>query len=141
MSDLQDSLNALKDPAPSQEVQEAPEVGEPEYQQYASTRLSICLIVPGGKRINFTNYEYYTKDPEIMEYLDTQIAKGLRGYAKGKRVRAEDINPMAALKRKHIEEFMASQEGRDFTSRLADPEKIAQKAAMLSTSGVAAAGE
>lgn len=148
MSNLQDSLDALKNTDPADPVQtvglattDADLGSEPEYQQYASTRVSVCLIAPGGKRINFANYEYYTKDPELIAFLDKEIAAGLRGFTKGKLVRAKDINPAAALKRKHIEEFLASQEGRDFTSAQADPAVVAKKAGVLSSAGVVTAGE
>jgi len=112
-----------------------------EYKQYTSSKISTCLFTPTGKRINFTNYEYYTKDPEIMEYLDYEIANGLIGFKAGKMVKAEDINPMAALKRRHIEEFLASQEGRDYSSGTLSAAELMKKSAMLSSSGVAAAGE
>jgi len=85
-----------------------------QYQQYTASRASTCLITPTGKRINFTNYQYYTKDPEIVAYLDREIASGLRGFTKGKVLTAEELNPEAALKRKIIDEFKDSQEGREF---------------------------
>ena len=84
------------------------------YQQYSSARTSTCLITPTGKRINFTSYQYYTKDPEIIAYLDKAIKDGLRGFTKGKKLTAEELNPEAAKKREIIEEFKASQEGREF---------------------------
>lgn len=111
-----------------------------EYQQYTSARIAASLITPEGKRINFTNYEYYTKDTDIMEYLNNQIAKGLKGFKRGKMVRASEINPMAALKRKHIEEFLASQAGRDFSSGTLSPEEVRKKSSILGSGGVAAAG-
>ena len=111
-----------------------------EFQQYTSALVATCLFTPTGKRINFANYEYYTKDSEIIEYMDAQLKIGLRGFKKGEIVLAEDINPMAALKRKHIEEFLASQVGRDFTAANADPAKVAAKAAILSSTGVTTHG-
>lgn len=112
---------------------------EPEYQQYSSSRISTCMIVPGGKRINFTNYEYYTKDPEIIAYLDKEIAAGMRVITKGKMVSQDDLNPAAALRRKTIEEFKASQEGRDFSESRAKPKPGAGGAGTgaVSTAGVA----
>lgn len=86
------------------------------FQQFSCVRQSTCLITPTGKRVNFTDYEYYTKDQEIIDYLKQQIEAGLRIIKVGAVVSAEDINPAAALKRKHIKEFLESQEGRDYTA-------------------------
>jgi hypothetical protein len=137
MSDVSEALKNLKSgsnkedstPAPATQVEEL-------YQQYTCSRVSTCLITPTGKRVNFTNYEYYTKDPDIIEYLNAEIQNGIRGIKSGQQVKAADINPMAALKRKHIEEFLASQDGRDYSSGTLSPEKLAAKSAMLSTAGV-----
>jgi hypothetical protein len=147
MSDATDAIKKMKakskEEAPAAPAYEAPKLEpkaapEPEniYQQYTCSRVSTCMITPLGKRANFTNYEYYTKDPDIIEYLDAEIEFGVRGIKKGALVAAEDINPMAALKRQHIEEFLASQEGRDYSSGTLSKAELARKAGMLSTSGV-----
>lgn len=103
----------------------APVVAEPvaEYQQYTASRVSTCLITPTGKRINFTNYQYYTKDPKIIRYLDTEISRGLKGFIKGKVLTAEELNPDAAKKREIIEEFKVSQEGREFGNTKPESER------------------
>ncbi len=88
-----------------------------EYQQYSSARISTCMVTPGGIRINFTDYTYYTKNEEVMEYLDKAIDDGCKAITKGVRVSADEINPAAAAKRKIIEEFKKSQEGRDFSGQ------------------------
>lgn len=103
------------------------------YQQYASSRVSTCLITPTGKRINFTNYQYYTKDPEIMRYLDREIATGLKVITKGKKLTADELNPEAAKKREIIEEFKASQEGREF----GDTKDASDRTSALSSDQVA----
>ncbi len=95
-------------------VTPAPVESVAEYQQYTSSRVSTCLITPTGKRINFSSYQYYTKDPEIVAYLDAEISRGLIGFIKGKMLAAAELDPEAAKKREIIEEFKASQEGRDF---------------------------
>lgn len=108
------------------------------YTQYTSSRLATCFITEAGIRINFTNYEYYTKNPVVIEYLDSQIAQGQRTIAKGKQVKAEDINPMAAKKRKHIEEFLASQVGRDFSAGKITKEEAAMQASIMTTDDIPA---
>jgi len=122
---------------------EAPTEGQSkekaEYQQYSSSRISTCMIAPSGKRINFTNYEYYTKDAEIIAFLDGEIDAGIRVITKGDLVTKSELSPAAALKRKHIEEFKASQEGRDFSDAEAKPKPGAGGAGTgaVSTAGVA----
>ena len=122
-------LDALKDKgtgsadAPEADAKkEAPEAkkeatgsGKKEYQQYQSARVSTCLVTPAGQRINFTNYNFYTKDADTIAYLDGAIEKGMRAISKGEKLSADEINPAAAAKRKIIEDFKASQEGRDFS--------------------------
>ena len=103
------------------------------YQQYTSSRVSTCLITPTGKRINFTNYQYYTKDPEIVRYLDREIEGGLKVITKGKKLTAEELNPEAAKKREIIEEFKASQEGREF----GDTKDVSERTTALSSDQVA----
>ncbi len=95
-------------------VPPAQAVPEDQYQQYTASRVSTCLITPSGKRINFTNYQLYTKDSEIIRYLDREIEAGTIGIIKGKILTTSELNPEAAKKREIIEEFKASQEGREF---------------------------
>lgn len=96
-----------------------------EYQQYTASRVSTCLITPTGKRINFSDYQYYTRDPEIIQYLDKEIKAGLIGFIKGKLLTAAELDPEATKKREIIEEFKASQEGRDFGNTKPESERTA----------------
>ena len=104
-----------------------------EYQQYTAAKVSTCLITSTGKRINFTNYQYYTKDPEIIRYLDREIANGLIGFIRGKMLTAAELDPETAKKREIIEEFKASQEGREF----GDTKSIAERTTALTSGQVA----
>jgi len=104
-----------------------------EYQQYTASRVSTCLITPTGKRINFSNYQYYTKDLEIITYLDKEIKTGLIGFIKGKMLTAAQLDPEAAKKREIIEEFKASQEGREF----GNTKDVAERTTALSSDHVA----
>lgn len=88
-----------------------------EYQQYSSARISTCLVTPSGIRINFTDYSYYTSNKEIIAYLDKTISDGSKAIKRGMLVSADEINPAMAAKRKIIEEFKASQAGRDFSGQ------------------------
>ncbi len=104
-----------------------------EYQQYTSSRVATCLITQSGKRINFTNYQFYTKDSEIISYMDREIKAGLRGFRKGKKLTATELDPEAAKKREIIDEFKASQEGREF----GDTKLASERTTALSSDHVA----
>ena len=131
MSVAKEILAKMNSPTP------APTPAPSLYTQYTSSRIATCFITPGGKRINFTNYEYYTQDLENISYLDREIERGIRGIIKGKQVTAEDINPLSAQKRKHIEEFLASQAGRDFSSGKISSQEAAMKSSIMSSADVA----
>jgi hypothetical protein len=144
---LAQSLTALKSPAPALPDAEPTASTEPEgqltvalgnnnYQQFSCNRVACCVITPSGKRVNFTNYEHYTKDPEIVEFITEQIYLGARGFTKGAVVPAEDVNPQSAMKRKIIEEFLLSQKGRDFTSGSVTAEELLRSSSIMSSSQV-----
>ena len=125
-------------PAPAPVSDTNTDADDPLFQQYSSARQSCSLITPTGARINFTNYEFYTKEPAFIEYIDSLIDSGVRGFKKGKAVHASEVNPMAALKRKHIEEFLASQTGRDFTGGQITKQQAMAGVGTLTTDGVIA---
>lgn len=138
MSDPKVDLSAIKEKAASSATPAATAKDKELYQHFTSARISTCFITPGGKRVNFTNYEYYTKDPEIIAYLEKEIASNPRcGVTVGEKVAAEDINPMAALKRKHIQEFLESQKGRDFSAANVTEEEKQKRASIASSADVA----
>jgi hypothetical protein len=86
-------------------------VPEPvKYQHYTSARVSVRLITHTGGRITFTGYEFITRDKSIIEYLDTEIANGLVGIIKGALLTSDEADPVAAMKRKHIAEYLAEEE-------------------------------
>lgn len=121
---VEKDLETVQVNLPELPAAEVPKVKEKaEYQQYTASRVSTCLITPTGKRINFSNYQYYTKDPEIIRYLDKEITAGLKGLIKGKVLTASELNPEAAKKREIIEEFKVSQEGREFGSTKPESER------------------
>ena len=128
--------NKTEPVAPEAQVPVEPPVApvqEVEYQQYTSARVSTCLITPSGKRVNFTNYQYYTNDPEIVRYLDAEIARGLSNFTKGEMLTADELDPETAKRRKIIDEFKASQEGREF----GNTKDVSERTNVLSSSEVA----
>jgi hypothetical protein len=85
------------------------------FQHYQSSRIAMRMITDKGKKIIFTKFEFLTQDEEIITYLDTQIAEAKYtgrnlGITKGKLLTYDDIDPMAVLKRKHIAEYLASEQ-------------------------------
>jgi len=77
------------------------------HQHYTSSRASVGLITTKGKKINFVGHEFYTQDPEIIDYLDTEIGLGLGVITKGKPVTSASRDPIANLRAQIIEEHEA----------------------------------
>lgn len=70
------------------------------FQQYRSAQASTRMITDKGIRFNFVNHELLTKDPHIIEYLDSQISlPGYFGITKGEALSSSDRDPMKALER------------------------------------------
>lgn len=82
---------------------------EVKFQHYASSRDSVKLITTKGKKITFVNFQYITCDKDCIEYLNDEIDRGLNMITKGKLMTAEEADPMASLKKRHIEEYLATQ--------------------------------
>lgn len=80
---------------------------EQSYQHYSSSRIAMRMITPTGKRITFTNFTFITADDEVIAYIDSEIAQGLREVKKGKRMTHAEADPMQALKRQIIKEYEA----------------------------------
>ena len=76
------------------------------FQHYASSRIAMNLVTEAGTKVRFVNHQYITADDEIIAYLDDQIKRGLNVVTKGELLTAEDADPMTALKRKHIAEYL-----------------------------------
>lgn len=79
--------------------------GTKEYQTYNSSRNSTQMISTKGRKIRFTNFLFITKEQDIIDYLDMEIAAGCRDITKGVKVSTAERDPMALLKAKHIEEY------------------------------------
>lgn len=100
-------LSSLKETLATQEEAGADETV---YQHYSSSRVAIKLITDKGKKITFTDYQFITADQDIIDYLDTEIKSGMNVVTKGKAMTSEEADPMAALKRRHIAEYLETQE-------------------------------
>ena len=85
-------------------------VDEKKYQQYASSRNSMKMITTTGRKIIFVGYKYMTCEQDIIDYLDDEISKGLNVVTKGELLTSKEADPMEALKKKHIQEYLAKEQ-------------------------------
>lgn len=80
---------------------------------YRNSLGSSNMFTPKGKRIAFIGGRFATSDADIITYLDAEIANGNQFLRHGT---AEDVaavgsgDPLAALRKKFFEEFMADKE-------------------------------
>lgn len=87
------------------------------FKMYESSRASVRLITPKGFRISFAGGKYITQNEEAIEYLDKCIKEGVAGITFAGDVTSDDLNPEAALRKKHFAEFLEMQK------QLTDPNR------------------
>ncbi len=116
MSDSKVDLSKIKTQlAPSKEavVVETPRDAvvqeDVKYQHYTSSRISMRIVTPIGRVINFVNYKYITANEELISYLDSQIKAGMNSITKGELLTLKEADPMESLKQRIIDEFLAEQ--------------------------------
>jgi len=107
---LKANLNSTDvEPTDAASTEPTVEVEATVFQHYASSRIAMRLVTTNGKKISFTNYQFITADPDIIDYLDAEIKAGINVITKGKAMTSEEADPMASLKRKHIAEYLEQQ--------------------------------
>lgn len=80
------------------------------WQHYKGSRQSMRMTTTCGKKFYFAQFELLTQDEDVIGYLDAEIKNNpMIGITKGALMTADDKDPMAALKRKHIAEYIAEQ--------------------------------
>lgn len=80
------------------------------WQHYKCSRQSMRMTTTCGKKFHFAQFEMLTQDEDVIGYLDSEIKNNsMIGITKGALMTADDKDPMAALKRKHIAEYIAEQ--------------------------------
>jgi len=87
----------------------APAKVEIKYQHYHYAKAATQMITPTGKKFSFVNYKLVTADPEIISFLDEQIAAGLNVVTKGALLTSKESDPMRAIKDAAIEEYKKEQ--------------------------------
>lgn len=95
-------------------IQATPEVKQPEKRLYKSTNKFCNVITPRGKTLHFKAGMYVTDSPEEIEWLDSAIKNNEFANAvyidpNARTITAEQENPLLALKKKHIEEYLKEQ--------------------------------
>jgi len=80
-----------------------------EYQTYNSSRVSMQMVSTTGRRIRFSDYLFITKDEDLIEFLDREIALGNPYVTKGGKVATANRDPMAILRAKFYDEFKQAQ--------------------------------
>lgn len=81
------------------------------YYQYFSTRPRICIVMPSGEKLTFKGCVFVTKENRHKEFLDNEIASGnqmLYVRPGEHELTAEQLDPMASLRRKIIDEYEAA---------------------------------
>jgi hypothetical protein len=83
---------------------------EQEFQQYKSARPAVRFVTSVGLRITFTNFQFLTQNPDAIDYLDLEIARGLQGITKGEVLTTSDLDPMQSMRKKVRAELLAELE-------------------------------
>lgn len=115
-------------PTPTPAIVPDPVPAEPEkvFQCYRSSRQSMKMITTEGLKVTFVNYQHLTADPRVEAYLDNEIRLGFKDIVKASPMTSSDIDPMAALKKKHIEEFLAEEAAKAAAAVLSGPRDMGQ---------------
>lgn len=91
-----------------------------QFHQYFSNRMRLTIVTPRGKQLYFNGFTYVTDKADEIEFLDGEIAAGNKMlYVKEEQkvVTAEQLDPVAAIKKKAVEEYLAAQQSQQ------DPER------------------
>ena len=80
---------------------------EAQFQQYKSARPAVRLVTYSGLRLTFTNFQFLTQSEEAIDYLDSEIARGLQGISKGDVLTTSDLDPMQSMRKQVRAELLA----------------------------------
>jgi len=91
-----------------------------QYHQYFSTRPTINITMPSSKKIRFVGGVYMTDKEDEIAFLDNEVKLGhtMIFVKQGQEtVNADALDPLAAIKKKAVEEYLEQQQ------RAADPNR------------------
>lgn len=83
-----------------------------QYHQYFSARPVINITTPLGRKIRFVGGTYITDVAAEIEFLDNEVKNGhpiIFVKEDQKVVSEEALDPLAAIKKKAVEEYLAKQ--------------------------------
>lgn len=90
------------------------------FNVYYSTRPRISMAMKTGERICFNGGQYVTDKKDEIEFLDYEVARGNDMiYVKKDQltVTSDQLDPLAAIKQKAVEEYLAQQAAQQDPSR------------------------
>ena len=90
-------------------MSDAEQTNKVEYQTYRSTLTSHKMVTPGGKVLQVIGNQFVTNNEDDIAFLDAEIKAGFPYLTKGDVVTSEELDPMVALRKKIIAEYLASE--------------------------------
>ena len=133
---VKEALEKVKNTQKEEEKTEQPEAAQEStyvdprpditYCCFITSKPAINFITESGKKVKFTGYRYITADPEIIDYLERQIAAGIRGLTKGDSIISKETDPMEAVRREEALKVLAEQEERARRAVMGETENMGE---------------
>ena len=93
-------------PTPQQSTEKIEKV----FQIYTSSLENQKLITRTGRILIVRNYKYLTDEQDIIDFLDSEIkAGGFITMKKAGQTTEDDLDPIAALKKRAVQEYIEEQ--------------------------------
>jgi len=116
MKGKSDPAESQREPAPAAPADptETPVMAETTkpikiFRKFRHVRPSAKMLTHKGTPAIFLNYECITDNKEVIDYILAEIELGLTYVTDSGEVTSESLNPMADLKNRVIEEYLADQ--------------------------------
>lgn len=112
---------------------------EKKYHQYFSSRPTLNVTMPLGRRISFRAGVYITDVQDEIEFLDKEVRAGhpMIFTKSGQEVIGEEaLDPIAAIKKKAIEDYKRQQEAQANPDRDMGNTAIEKGAGMTTSGGI-----
>lgn len=122
-------------------VVRALEAGEAFVATAAQISLEIAPMVAGAVRtLEFRGYRYITEDPDEIKALVEDINSPACPWAvKGEYIKKEDLDPLNAVRRKAVEDYLASVAAAATTASTTDAAAVAAATGIATTTDAAKA--
>ena len=80
------------------------------FQTFRMSRVQTKMITTTGQVLAFRDHQYITADEDEIAYLELCIQKKVPGLSKGKPVTSSERDPMEALRKKIISDYLAEEQ-------------------------------